>query len=85
MKPHRSSPRRKPGSGLLWILCLVLIPWVGGCSADHKASTGRTQREADSVLGESNLPGAHVVKRATATQDSARAAAAALDTVGTGE
>jgi hypothetical protein len=37
------------------------------------------------VIGQSNIPGASGVKNAMDSQDSARARAAALDTVGTGE
>lgn len=58
-------------------LALLLL---AGCSADHKASTGRTERETDSVIGRSSLPGAGGVKKAMDSQDSARARAAAIDT-----
>lgn len=67
---------------MVWTLLFVLLPLLGGCSADHKTSTGRTEREADSVIGQSALPGASGVKKAMESQDSARARAAALDTVG---
>jgi hypothetical protein len=74
------------GSGEAGKVVLLLALLLGtGCSADHKTSTGRTQREADSVIGQSNIPGASGVKNAMDSQDSARARAAALDTVGTGE
>jgi len=81
-KPHRPSPRRKPGSSVVWTLIFVLMPLIGGCSAGHKTSTGRTERETDSVIGQSSLPGASGVRKAMEAQDSARARAAALDTVG---
>ncbi len=51
-----------------------------GCSADHKTSTGRTERETDSVIGQSSFPGAGGVKKAMDAQDTARARAAAIDT-----
>ncbi len=70
--------------GRRWLPALGVL-LILGCSADHETSDGRTQRERDSVIGESKLPGAHVVKRARDTQDSAQAAAAAFDTAGTGE
>ena len=75
-------PRGRGAAGL-WLPLLGLL-LILGCSADHQTSSGRTQRETDSVIGESKLPGAHVVKRARDAQDSAQAAAAALDTVGNG-
>ena len=46
-----------------------------------KTGTGRTERKTDSVIGQSQLPGAHGVKRAMDAQDSARARAAAADSV----
>jgi len=64
-----------------WRFLAFTISIAGlACTTTHKTSTGRTQRETDSVIGQSSIPGAHVVKRATDTQDSARAQAAALDT-----
>jgi len=84
-KARRPSPRRKPGSSVVWMLLFVLMPVIGGCSADHKTSTGRSERETDSVIGQSSIPGASGVKKAMESQDSARARAAALDTVGGAE
>jgi hypothetical protein len=52
------------------------------CSSGQKVSTGRTERETDSVIGNSSIPGASGVKKAMAEQDSARARAAALDSIG---
>lgn len=69
------------GAGWPWIVVPVLMLCLG-CSAEHKTSTGRTEREADSVIGQSSLPGASGVQKAMESQDSARARAAALDTVG---
>ena len=59
---------------------LVLLLACGACTTTHKTSTGRTERETDSVIGQSTVPGAPVVKKAMDAQDSARAAAAAIDT-----
>jgi hypothetical protein len=62
---------------LLLATCLALF----GCNTDTpKTSTGRTERETDSVIGQSKAPGAQGVKRAMDAQDSARARAAAIDT-----
>ena len=78
-KATRSSPRRKPGSSVAWSVVVALVV-SSSCTTTHKTSTGRTERETDSVIGASKLPGAHVVKRARDTQDSAQAQAAAIDT-----
>lgn len=56
----------------------MLLP-VLACGSGTKASTGRTERETDSVIGQSQLPGAPVVKKAMDAQDSARAQNAARD------
>lgn len=67
-------------SSLSRIILLTLL--ATACSSGHKTSTGRTQREADSVIGQSSLPGAEGVQKAMAAQDTARARAATMDTVG---
>ncbi len=54
-----------------------------GCTSGTKASTGRTQRETDSVIGQSQVPGAPVVKKALDASDSAKARVAAEDSVAT--
>ena len=64
---------------------LVASILLAGCSADHKTSTGRTERETDSVIGQSSIPGAGGVKKAMDSQDSARARAAAIDTAAAAE
>jgi len=59
----------------------IVAAAVLGCNTDTpKTSTGRTERETDSVIGQSKVPGAQGVKRAMDAQDSARARAAAVDT-----
>jgi hypothetical protein len=76
----------KRGSGEAWQLVLILGSlFLASCSSGRKTSTGRTQREADSVLGQSTVPGAPVVKKAMAAQDTARAQAAAVDTAAAAE
>ena len=59
---------------------LAVLMLTSSCSSTTKTSTGRTEREADSVIGQSSLPGAGGVKKAMDSQDSARARAAAIDT-----
>jgi len=63
----------------------VLAAACLSCNSGQKTSTGRTERETDSVIGQSAIPGASGVKKAMDSQDSARARAAARDTVGNGE
>jgi hypothetical protein len=61
---------------LLPAIALALL----GCHTDTpRTSTGRTERETDSVIGQSKVPGAQGVKRAMDAQDSARARASAID------
>lgn len=67
------------------ILLAGLFLTLTGCSTSTKASTGRTERETDSVIGQSQVPGAPVVRKALETSDSARARVAAQDSVGAGE
>lgn len=60
---------------------LAVLMLTSSCSSTTKTSTGRTEREADSVIGQSTLPGAPTVKKAIAAQDTARAQAAAVDSI----
>lgn len=61
-------------------LMLALI--LAGCSSSTKASTGRTERETDSVIAQSQLPGAATVQKSLDTADSLRARTAAQDSIG---
>jgi hypothetical protein len=63
-------------------LPLLALPFLA-CSSGTKASTGRTERETDSVIGQSQLPGAPVVKRALDASDSSRTRIAEQDSIGT--
>ena len=64
-----------------WWTAPALLAFCVACNTDSpKTSTGRTERETDSVIGQSKLPGASGVTKAMAAQDSARARAAAIDT-----
>ena len=63
------------------VLLLALV--LAGCRSSTTAGTGRSEHERDSVLGHSQMPGAKAVKKALDVQDSARARAAAFDSVGT--
>ncbi len=68
------------------LLRAVLLPvLLMACSSGTRTSTGRTERETDSVIGQSQVPGAPVVKKALEAADSARARAAAEDSVATAQ
>lgn len=61
---------------------LLMLALLTGCGGGTRASTGRTQRESDSVVANSRLPGAGGVKKAMSISDSARARVAAQDSAG---
>jgi hypothetical protein len=65
-----------------WLL--LLLPALA-CVSGTKTSTGRTERETDSVIGQSKLPGAQGVKASMDAQDSSRARAAAADSAAASE
>ena len=69
-----------PGTAAL--LLAVLLSGLS-CSSSPKAAAPRTQRESDSIVGASQLPGASVVKKANALRDSAEVRRAVEDTIGT--
>jgi hypothetical protein len=54
---------------------------MGACRSSATAGAGRTERERDSVIGQSALPGARGVQRALGASDSARARSAAIDSM----
>ena len=51
------------------------------CSSTDRTSTGRTERETDSVIGQSQVPGAGAVQKAMSAQDSGAARAARVDSI----
>jgi hypothetical protein len=61
-------------------LPVLLVP-VLACSSNTKASTGRTERETDSVIAHSKAPGAPAVQKALDASDSARARVAKEDSI----
>lgn len=63
----------------------LLLLGLTSCSSTTKTSTGRTERETDSVIGQSAVPGASGVQKALDAQDSARARAAGLDSAATSQ
>jgi hypothetical protein len=67
-------------SGVLWP-GVVLLLVIGCSSAATDSKPGRSQRERDSTLGASQLPGAHGVRGALRASDSAAARNSRLDSV----
>jgi len=57
---------------------------AAGCQSRVTAGTGRTERERDSVIGHSAIPGAGAVQRALDVSDSANARRSALDSAAAG-
>lgn len=65
-------------------LPLLVLPALA-CGSSTKTSTGRTERETDSVIGQSQLPGAPVVKKALDAADSSRTRVATEDSIATSQ
>lgn len=65
-------------------LLLGVVVIALACSSGTRASTGRTERETDSVIGRSQVPGASGVQKALDASDSARARVAAQDSLAAG-
>ena len=58
---------------------IVLAVLTGACGGGTTVGAGRTERERDSIIGQSALPGARGVQGALNASDSARARGTALD------
>lgn len=63
----------------LLVFALIVLTACDSKAADFKPRDQMSQREKDSVLGASSLPGAPVVSRALGASDIGAARAAALD------
>ncbi|MFN2635696.1 MAG: hypothetical protein ABR585_01530 [Gemmatimonadaceae bacterium] len=62
------------------LIVIALVVVITACAKDDSANTAqRTQREKDSILAHSQIPGAKAVNKAFNTADSARARQARLD------
>ena len=62
-------------------ICAIVLSMVGGCGqgAPNPPAASQTQRQRDSVLGASRLPGAQGVRGALGVSDSAAARRARED------
>ena len=66
-----------------YLLCLLILAALTGCKADHaERSTSNTQRQRDSAIGASRLPGAHGVAGVLEAADSAAARRAQEEAAG---
>ncbi|MFZ5623610.1 MAG: hypothetical protein ACOY71_04160 [Gemmatimonadota bacterium] len=65
----------------LLLFALLVLAACTGSSKDAAAGAARTERQRDSVLGASKLPGATGVKGSISAQDSARSRNARLDSI----
>jgi len=66
---------------LLFGLVIVVLAGCSGKSETEQNQTGLSQRQKDSLVAESDLPGARVVGKALSISDSAAARAARLDSL----
>jgi hypothetical protein len=82
-KTVRDSHRKETAIMKTQFLCAasVIVLAVAGCAKDSSDENKRdlTQREKDSILGASQIPGAKAVNRAMTSADSATARALRLD------
>lgn len=62
-----------------FLTCFVLLAACSDKAADFKPRNQMSQREKDSILGASSLPGAPVVRRALGAADVSAARQAAID------
>jgi len=72
----------QPPKGLIPARHLGLLFWLialASCKSTVTAGTGRTERERDSIIGQSKVPGAGAVQRALQVSDSAASRGARLD------
>jgi len=69
------------GTGTLILMLGALAS--SACTESRTAGTGRTERERDSLIGQSKVPGASAVKKAMDASDSAQKRAAQEDTAAT--
>jgi len=63
------------------ICAALLIAAIAGCSVQEPPKKTLSERQRDSLIGESVLPGAGVVKRAMVESDAQTARAAAMDSL----
>lgn len=66
---------------MILLLALAGLPMLIACGSGATAGSGRSERERDSVIGQSRLPGAGAVRRSLEAGDSARSRRALEDSM----
>lgn len=69
---------------LVTFLVLAGVPMLVACGSGATAGSGRSERERDSVIGQSRLPGAGAVRGSLGASDSALSRRALEDSIATG-
>lgn len=75
----RSIPAARRWRAVAVLAAFAALTAFAGCSKSETAQRELTQRQRDSILGKSVLPGASVVTRALSVSDQASARSASLD------
>jgi hypothetical protein len=65
------------------VMSLTIAVAAAACQSKTTAGTGRTERERDSVIGQSKIPGAAGVQKALDVADSSRNRVAREDSIAT--
>jgi hypothetical protein len=76
---HASLDSRRRGAAVALLAAFAVLLAFAGCSKSETAHRELTERQRDSILGKSILPGASVVTRALSVSDQAAARAASMD------
>ncbi len=71
-----------PGLSLRWLLCATVSGTMACAGKPAPKAPPPTERQVDSAIGQSRLPGAAGVRGALRVSDSARARNARLDSLG---
>ena len=79
--PKRATHREADIRAKSILLSAAVLLSAAACRNSSTAGAGFTDRERDSVIGQSKLPGARGVQGALGASDSARARNAALDSL----
>ena len=66
-------------------LLLIATAAMSGCQSRTTAGSGRTERERDSIIGQSSIPGAGGVKKALDVADSSQARVGKEDSIANAE
>ena len=76
------SPLRRPATWALLLLAPTLFLLLPSCGSGRHATRELTERERDSVIARSSLPGAAVVSRALAVSDRMERRATKIESLG---